>query len=351
MTWAGTVNFHKHLPDKLSDFQERAIQTYMSCLDEWHEFLEKLPLPSEMCLKPGASHPVVISAAGELSPLADYFLALVYRPAKSFHSNNSLENNTMNIIILPELSSSLYIEEFLPLGLNQNADVDLSLLKKRARDPTHWMCKNFSTRVQAVTILRRTCGKNSITWLGGPDVCDALAAYVTSCSVIELVKLDVATGLNGQIFIRASQHPSAPLLRGMSRQVVETTRSSLRLFKAIVDMETSNQFLSIENVRLHLSTNEALRLQRKQENIRWILENFSTTPDPLKIAKKRVRSILHYHLDGPKLMYAMFRAHVVPKLLLRAIFSHVISLDQAQALNITSWKEELPTQICSSSGS
>jgi hypothetical protein len=283
LTWTGSVNFRKHIPGNLSEIQNNAIKTYMACLNEWQSFLNQQSLLSEMCLKPASAIPVVISAVGELSILADYFLLLIYRPAKSFHSNYSMNNTTATVFLIPELSSSLYIEEFLPLGVDQNSDVDLTLLKKRALEPKHWMCRNFAARVQAVTTIRRTCGRNTAIWLGGPDVCNALADYVASNSDIEFPELDVVTGLNGQIFVRGTQHPSAPLMAGMADQVVETTRSSLRLFRAVVAVADSKQDFSIEKVKFHLSKGEAQRLLRKQQNITWILETFSTVADPLKI--------------------------------------------------------------------
>jgi len=280
------------------------------------EFLDERPVPSDMCLKTGAPHPVVISAVGELNPLADYFLALVYRPAKSFHSNNSLNNKTMHLIILPELSLSLYVEEFLPLGVNQNSDVDLALVSKCTKDPKHWMCKNFSDRVQAVTILRQTCGKNSIIWLGGPDVCSALGDYVASCGVTEMTECDIATGVNGQIFIRSSQHPSAPILAGMADVVAQISRSSLRLFRAVVEEITSNQPLLYINVLNRLTEIDAQKLRQKQDNANWIMVTFPSVTNPLNLAQTKIRSILYHDFDGPMRFYDIFWQHVSPKRLL-----------------------------------
>ncbi len=105
VVWSGKIDLSKwcSVDGIVSTDYKVAILAYMKCIDEWQDFLAARPRPEEMGLRSSAPLPVVISAAGELSPFADYFLALEYRPASSVRSNNSLKNSIMDRIILPEL--------------------------------------------------------------------------------------------------------------------------------------------------------------------------------------------------------------------------------------------------------
>ena len=105
MVWSGKIDLSKWCSSNgiVSTDYKVAILAYMKCIDEWQDFLAARPRPEEMGLRSSAPLPVVISTAGELSPFADYFLALEYRPASSVRSNNFLKNSIMDRIILPEL--------------------------------------------------------------------------------------------------------------------------------------------------------------------------------------------------------------------------------------------------------
>ena len=90
---------------------EAQICVYMECVEEWQTHVNESKTPAELCLK--TTHPIktpaVISAAGELSPLADHFMGLMYRPKVTVDNDDSLGNATSTKIILPALRENAQV--------------------------------------------------------------------------------------------------------------------------------------------------------------------------------------------------------------------------------------------------
>ena len=265
MTWSGTIDLAKwcstseHKHDTTT-----AIQEYAACIQEWQAFIDIGSSLEELCLKSNAQYPVVISAAGELSPLAVYFLALLYRPATSFHSNDSLKNATMAQVILPPLhDTSIYIEEYLPLGVYRNDDVNLPSLSTVARNPKHWMTINYTRRLTAITTIRRLHGLSTVIWLGGDDVrlaCTNLTINLLTTMYNVMVAVD-----NSVTYVSGTLHPSAALFNPM---VVPIIRHELSLFKCITKIVGDKRTISSENIREAMQSNgEAIETRRAANQV------------------------------------------------------------------------------------
>jgi len=167
-----------------------------------------------------------------------------------------MDNDTMRRIILPELkvgaSASVYIEEFLMIGVYDNDDVDLDLVDKYSAQENHWMCRNFSKRIDAIYNIRRICASSLVLWTGGLQVSRALTSLVSTWHPSEVVS--VITGNMGEVLAQGDQHPSAPLLHGMDRHICSVTRMELQTFKSVVLTVEAKQTLSTVNVQQHLTS-------------------------------------------------------------------------------------------------
>ena len=115
-----------------------------------------------------------------------------------------MDNDTMRRIILPELkvgaSASVYIEEFLMIGVYDNDDVDLDLVDKYSAQENHWMCRNFSKRIDAIYNIRRICASSLVLWTGGLQVSRALTSLVSTWHPSEVVS--VITGNMGEVLVQ-----------------------------------------------------------------------------------------------------------------------------------------------------
>ena len=274
--WGGTINIDTSIPQHqlLSTLPARVL--YTACVNEWRERILTAECTSELGMYSSRSHPVLVSAAGECSVLAEHFLALMYRPSKSVHSNNSLDIATMRRIILPQLENkSVYIEEMLMIGVCNNEDVDLRAVSLIAANPKHWICINFCRRLQAICDIRRICGQNQVAWGGGPDVCQALTGLSRNWHVSDLKSNNIDTGPMGEVLVRADQHPSTPLMHGMDVSFSRVTRMELALFRAVFSTVKANLVLTEIKVKSRMTLDEQPHRQQCSANVLW-METIST---------------------------------------------------------------------------
>ncbi len=155
------------------------------------------------------------------------------RPVSSVRSNNSNANKTMVQAVFPFLKKTVYIEEFVPLGMEKNAHVDRRAMTEAARGENGkaWMSANYVGRLHAVRAMRDALGlPTTVVWVGGPVAGAALQTGGYLDGGVDVSRdHGVTEHEDGRcINVRGSQHPSAPILAGDNPGVDRCRAAALR---------------------------------------------------------------------------------------------------------------------------
>ena len=127
----------------------------------------------------------------------------------------------------------VYIEEFVPLGMAKNSDVDRHAMTEAARGEKGkaWMPDNYVGRLRAVQAMRDALGlPTTVVWVGGPVAGAALQTGGYLDGGVDVSRdHGVTEHEDGRcINVRGSQHPSAPLLAGDNTGVDRCRAAALR---------------------------------------------------------------------------------------------------------------------------
>jgi len=145
------------------------------------------------------------------------------RPASSVKNNNSNANTTMTQVVKPFFGRKAFVEEFLPLGQQNNAHVDRQAMMAAARGENGkgWMARNYVERLRALEAMRAALGcRKTVVWAGGPVAEAALKTGGYFEGGVEVSRDHQVIELRGgrSVVVSATQHPSLPLLGGGSNR-------------------------------------------------------------------------------------------------------------------------------------
>ena len=140
----------------------------------------------------------------------------------------------MTQVVVPFFGDGrLYIEEFVPLAVAKNSDLDRQAMTEAARGEkgTAWMPANYAGRLRAVQAMREALGlPTTVVWVGGPVAGAALQTGGYLDGDVDVSRdHGVTEHEDGRcINVRGSQHPSAPLFPGDNPGVDRCRAAALR---------------------------------------------------------------------------------------------------------------------------
>ena len=141
------------------------------------------------------------------------------RPKSSVKNNSSYLNTTMSQIVKPFFGLDAFVEEFIPLGQKKNGHIDRQAMMAAARGENGkgWMARNFAGRIHALEAMRAAlgCGK-TVVWAGGPVAVAALKTGGYLDGGVDVSRVHQVTEHGAGLVVKATQHPSLPLLSGES---------------------------------------------------------------------------------------------------------------------------------------
>ena len=245
---------------------------------------------SDLCLTERGRRPTSLTFKYPLD--SKHLLMLVYLPASSVQSNQLLNNRTMNQVIKPVLGESIYVLELLPFGYANNADVDLRLVSATCKKPNSFIVKNYIDRIRVVLKIRKLLQVDTVGWIGGPDVQNALTNLISEFN----------SKFNGCFFssqelgrlVISPYHPSAHLMARGDINILRLIQCSLIYVNVLLDFINQGQELTEENINRGLEETQREHIKRYQYNVRML--NSFIGPK-LDMVLKSKRSIYHRNCE------------------------------------------------------
>ena len=233
---------------------------------------------------------------------AENLLLLVYVPSSSIRSGNLLDNQTLNMIVKPEIGSSIFIAEILHAGYYDNDDVDYALLGEICQDTTHFVTKNFVKRVQFILQIRSRLQVSNVGWVGGGTVATALTTLIqTDFNKMEDHGIeDLYTGHLGYLLLSA-YHPSRPLNSKGDPTCSFVVRRSLSLFKLVQEFFLNGVPFTRDDIERQLSNKD--KAHRRMYDRTHTMLTYIIGPSLLNQVLEKKRSLLHH--DSTQLLAAL----------------------------------------------